>query len=66
MMISRITYRWNREMGTLEQSMVTPISTPALILGKTIPLAIIGFIEISITLAFGILRGPHWMRCIRT
>jgi ABC-2 type transport system permease protein len=44
-----------REMGTLEQLMVTPISTPALILGKTIPFAIIGFIEISIALAFGIL-----------
>ena len=44
-----------REMGTLEQLMVTPISTPALILGKTIPFAIIGFIEMSIALAFGIL-----------
>ena len=44
-----------REMGTLEQLMVTPIATPALILGKTIPFAIIGFIEMSIALAFGIL-----------
>lgn len=44
-----------REMGTLEQLMVTPISTPALILGKTIPFAVIGFIEMSIALAFGIL-----------
>jgi ABC-2 type transport system permease protein len=44
-----------REMGTLEQLMVTPISTPALILGKTIPFAILGFVEMSIALAFGIL-----------
>jgi ABC-2 type transport system permease protein len=44
-----------REMGTLEQLMVTPISTPALILGKTIPFAIIGFVETSIALGFGIL-----------
>jgi ABC-2 type transport system permease protein len=44
-----------REMGTLEQLMVTPISTPALILGKTIPFAVIGFVEMSIALAFGIL-----------
>jgi ABC-2 type transport system permease protein len=44
-----------REMGTLEQLMVTPISTPALILGKTIPFALIGFVEMSIALAFGIL-----------
>lgn len=44
-----------RELGTLEQLVVTPISTPALILGKTIPFAILGFIEMSIALAFGVL-----------
>ncbi len=43
-----------REMGTLEQLMVTPISTPAFILGKTIPFAILGYIEMSLALAFGI------------
>ncbi|MCX6826707.1 MAG: ABC transporter permease [candidate division Zixibacteria bacterium] len=44
-----------REVGTLEQLMVTPISTPALILGKTIPFAILGFVEMSAALAFGVL-----------
>ena len=44
-----------REIGTLEQLMVTPISTPALILGKTLPFAIIGFVEMSIALLVGIL-----------
>lgn len=44
-----------REMGTLEQVMVTPISTPAFILGKTIPFAILGFVEMSMALALGIL-----------
>jgi ABC-2 type transport system permease protein len=43
-----------REMGTLEQVMVTPITTPVFILGKTIPFAILGFIEITVALAFGI------------
>ncbi len=43
-----------REMGTLEQLMVTPIPTPALIMGKIIPFAVLGFIEMSIALAFGI------------
>jgi ABC-2 type transport system permease protein len=43
-----------REMGTLEQVMVTPISTPVFILGKTLPFAVLGFIEISAALAFGI------------
>lgn len=44
-----------RERGTLEQLMVSPIRTPALILGKTIPFAVIGFIEMSIALAVGII-----------
>jgi len=43
-----------REVGTLEQLMVTPISTPAFILGKTIPFAILGYLEMSIALAAGI------------
>ena len=44
-----------REQGTLEQVMVTPISTPAFILGKTIPFAILGFVEMSLALAVSIL-----------
>lgn len=43
-----------RERGTLEQLMVTPIPTPALILGKIIPFAILGYAEMSIALAVGI------------
>jgi ABC-2 type transport system permease protein len=44
-----------REIGTLEQLLVTPISTSALILGKIIPFAILGFLEMSAALFFGIL-----------
>ncbi len=44
-----------REIGTLEQLMVTPISTPALILGKTIPFALIGFVEMSLALLLGVI-----------
>ena len=43
-----------RERGTLEQLMVSPIPVPALILGKTIPFAVLGYIEFSIALALGI------------
>lgn len=43
-----------REIGTLEQLVVTPIRTPELILGKTIPFAVLGFLELSIALAFGV------------
>ncbi len=44
-----------KEIGTLEQLMVTPITIPSLILGKTIPFAFVGFFEMSISLAIGVL-----------
>jgi ABC-2 type transport system permease protein len=43
-----------RERGTLEQLMVSPMPILALILGKTIPYAILGYLEISLALALGI------------
>ncbi len=39
-----------REMGTLEQILVTPIRPMELMLGKTIPFIIIGYIEMSLVL----------------
>ena len=44
-----------KEIGTLEQLMVTPITTSALILGKIIPFALIGFVEFSLALFVGII-----------
>ncbi len=44
-----------REMGTLEQVMVTPISSSALLMGKVIAFATLGLIEMGVGLAFGIL-----------
>ena len=44
-----------REIGTLEQLMVTPITTPALILGKIIPYAVLAYLEMSLALLVGIL-----------
>lgn len=43
-----------REMGTLEQIMVTPIRPWELILGKTIPFAMIGFIDVILIAIIGI------------
>jgi len=40
-----------RELGTLEQLFVTPVGRGALLLGKLIPYAIIGFVETLIVLA---------------
>lgn len=44
-----------REIGTLEQLVVTPISETTLLLGKIIPFAILGIVEMSIALIFGVL-----------
>lgn len=55
MLLTSLAIVRERERGTLEQLMVSPIRTPALILGKTIPFAILGYIELSIALAVGVL-----------
>jgi ABC transporter DrrB family efflux protein len=44
-----------RELGTLEQLFVTPVGRGALLLGKLIPYAVIGFIETLIVLAVMVL-----------
>jgi len=43
-----------REMGTLEQIMVTPIRPWELILGKTLPFAMIGFLDILLIASIGV------------
>jgi len=43
-----------REVGTLEQLMVTPIKAWELLLGKLLPFMIIGFLEIVFTLLLGV------------
>ncbi len=53
-----------REVGTMEQLMVTPLTPFELILGKTIPFALIAFFDMVLITAFGVLtfnvpvRGP--------
>jgi ABC-2 type transport system permease protein len=44
-----------REMGTLEQLLVTPISTTTLLLGKISTFAILGLFEMILTLVLGVL-----------
>ncbi|MGQ9508265.1 MAG: ABC transporter permease [Thermodesulfobacteriota bacterium] len=43
-----------REMGTLEQIMVTPIRSWELILGKTLPFAMIGFLDVILIALIGV------------
>jgi ABC-2 type transport system permease protein len=54
MLLTSLAIVRERERGTLEQLMVTPIRVPALIIGKTIPFALLGYLEMSIALAVGI------------
>ncbi len=44
-----------REIGTMEQLMVTPLKPVELILGKTIPFAIIAFFDMILVTAFAVL-----------
>jgi len=44
-----------RERGTLEQLMVTPIRGPELMLGKLVPYVLIAFLDVALSLAVGTL-----------
>jgi ABC-2 type transport system permease protein len=44
-----------KEIGTLEQLMVTPIRPVELIVGKVLPFVLIGFVEINVMLALAFL-----------
>ena len=44
-----------REIGTLEQLMVAPLSPWQIIAGKTLPFAVLGFIEMGVAMTFGVL-----------
>jgi ABC-2 type transport system permease protein len=44
-----------RELGTLDQLMVSPLSTTELILGKTIPVMLVGLIQITLITCIAIL-----------
>ena len=56
-----------REMGTLEQVMVTPIRPIVLLFGKIAPYVVFGFVDVLLlvvagTWLFGVpLRGPLWL-----
>ncbi|MEI7833220.1 MAG: ABC transporter permease [bacterium] len=43
-----------KELGTLEQLVVTPITSLELILGKTVPFFIVAYIDLTLVLVFGI------------
>jgi len=67
MMLTRFGIVREREIGTLEQLMVTPISKSALMLGKVLPYLVLGLLQMLIVLlfaqlVFGIrIVGSYWL-----
>ncbi len=61
-----------REMGTMEQLMVTPLRPVELILGKTIPFALIAFFDMVFITVLGVfifnipINGPLWLLPVST
>ncbi len=67
MVVSAMGLAREKESGTLEQVMVTPIGTTTLVLGKTIPYAMIGLVDLGLVVGagawiFGVpIRGHLWI-----
>jgi ABC-2 type transport system permease protein len=53
MMLSSINLVREKEIGTLEQLMVTPLKRYQLLMGKILPFLILTFIEMALVLTFG-------------
>lgn len=55
LMLTSMAMVKEREAGTMEQLMVTPISSLELIIGKTLPFAVIGFFDMLLVTVIGVL-----------
>lgn len=55
LLLTALTVVREREVGTLEQLMVTPLSPSELILGKTLPVALIALVQLTLVTGVAIL-----------
>jgi len=55
LMLTSMAVVREKEIGTMEQIMVTPITSTEFILGKTVPFALIGFADVAIITLVGVL-----------
>ena len=55
MLLTGLAIVKEREIGTMDQLLVTPISSWQIIAGKTIPFAFLGFMEMGFAMTFGVL-----------
>jgi ABC-2 type transport system permease protein len=53
LMITAMALVRERERGTLEQLIVTPISKTGLMLGKVLPFALVGYVQVTVILLLG-------------
>jgi ABC-2 type transport system permease protein len=53
LMITAMALVRERERGTLEQLIVTPISKPGLMIGKVLPFALVGYVQVTVILVLG-------------
>ena len=53
LMITAMALVRERERGTLEQLIVTPISKAGLMLGKVLPFALVGYVQVTVILILG-------------
>jgi len=53
LMITAMALVRERERGTLEQLIVTPISKTSLMLGKVLPFALVGYVQVTVILVLG-------------
>ncbi len=58
MVLTSLAIVKEREVGTLEQLIVTPITPRELMLGKTVPFAIIGFVDLALVTTIAV----FWFR----
>jgi ABC-2 type transport system permease protein len=54
LMLSSMAVVREKEIGTIEQIMVTPITQAEFILGKTVPFALIGFVDVLLITAVAV------------
>ena len=54
-LITAIAVVRERERGTLEQLVVTPIGKTSLMLGKLVPFALVGYVQMTVVLGLGML-----------
>lgn len=72
MLLSSMAIVREKEIGTIEQVIVTPIRKSEFILGKTLPFVLIGYIDVALislvgTLVFDVpVRGSLWLLFLAT